>query len=128
MDTPSVYFTQDQVNDAISAINEERPSECMTTLQSEYPTLDIYETLQRQMYALGYEEDQIPAKPKFLDAVDTQAAPDLVCLMRKVGIQNLPTETAKRLCISMSPNGINDKEAVKSVYGDLNIFRNNSED
>ena len=128
MDTPSVYFTQDQVNDAISAINEERPSEWMTTLQSEYPTLDIYETLQRQMYALGYEEDQIPPKPKFLDAVDTQAAPDLVCLMRKVGIQNLPTETAKRLCISMSPNGINDKEAVKSVYGDLNIFRNNSED
>ena len=67
-------------------------------------------------------------KPEFLDAVDKQAAPDLVCLMRKVGIQNLPTETAKRLCISMSPNGINDKELVTELYGDQNIVRNNSEE
>jgi len=128
MDTPSVYFNQEQVNDAVAAINENTPSEWMTTLQSEYPSLDIYETLSRQMSALGYEDDEIPEKPVFLQEVDNNASPDLVCLMRKVGIQNLPEHTAKRLCLSMSPDGINDKELVKEIYGDQPIVRLNSEE
>ena len=128
MDTPSVYFNQEQVNDAVAAINENTPSEWMTTLQSTYPSLDIYETLSRQMTALGYEDDEIPEKPLFLQEVDNNASPNLVCLMRKVGIQNLPEHTAKRLCLSMSPDGINDKELVKEIYGDQPIVRLNSEE
>lgn len=128
MDTPSVYFNQEQVNDAVAAINENTPSEWMTTLQSTYPSLDIYETLSRQMTALGYEDDEIPEKPVFLQEVDNNASPNLVCLMRKVGIQNLPEHTAKRLCLSMSPDGINDKELVKEIYGDQPIVRLNSEE
>ncbi len=128
MDTPSVYFNQQQVNDAVAAINENTPSEWMTTLQSTYPSLDIYETLSRQMTALGYEDDEIPEKPQFLQELDNNASPNLVCLMRKVGIQNLPEHTAKRLCLSMSPDGINDKELVKEIYGDQPIVRLNSEE
>ena len=128
MDTPSVYFNQEQVNDAVAAINENTPSEWMTTLQSTYPSLDIYETLSRQMTALGYEDDEIPEKPVFLQEVDNNASPNLVCLMRKVGIQNLPEHTAKRLCLSMSPDGINDTELVKEIYGDQPIVRLNSEE
>ena len=133
MDTPSVYFNQQQVNDAVAAINENTPSEWMTTLESMYPTIggkpiDIYEVLQRQMKALGYEDDEIPEKPVFLQEVDNNASPNLVCLMRKVGIQNLPEHTAKRLCLSMSPDGINDKELVKEIYGDQPIVRLNSEE
>jgi hypothetical protein len=33
----------------------------------------------------------------------------MVCLINKVGLENLPTATAKRLCFSLSEEGINDE-------------------
>ena len=122
-----VFLNQAQVNDAINAIADGGMSDWLKIVSGKYD-LDPFEVLEKQALLLGFKKEDLPQKPEFLDAVDKQAAPDLVCLMRKVGIQNLPTETAKRLCLSMSPNGINDKETVKNLYGDQNIVRNNSED
>ena len=102
-------------------------SDWLKVVSSTY-NVDPFEVLQKQAPLLGFKKEDIPEKPEFLDAVDKQAAPDLVCLMRKVGIQNLPTATAKRLCLSMSPNGINDTELVTELYGEEDIVRNNSED
>ena len=127
LETPLVFLNQAQVNDAINAIADGGMSDWLKIVSGKYD-LDPFEVLEKQALLLGFKKEDIPQKPEFLDAVDKQAAPDLVCLMRKVGIQNLPTETAKRLCLSMSPNGINDTETVKNLYGDQNIVRNNSED
>ena len=127
LETPLVFMNEYQVNDAINAIAEGGMSDWLKVISSTY-NVDPFEVLHKQAPLLGFKKEDIPEKPEFLDAVDKQAAPDLVCLMRKVGIQNLPTETAKRLCISMSPNGINDQELVSNLYGDQNIVRNNSED
>ena len=60
--------------------------------------------------------------------VESTASPDLVCLMRKIGIQNLPEQTAKRLCLSMDPDGIKNDQLMKALYGDQPILRNNSEE
>ena len=127
LETPLVFLNEYQVNDAINAIAEGGMSDWLKVVSSQW-NLDPFEVLHKQAPLLGFKKEDLPEKPEFLDAVDKQAAPDLVCLMRKVGIQNLPTATAKRLCISMSPNGINDKELVTELYGEENIVRNNSEE
>ena len=127
LDTPLVFMNEAQVNDALSNIADGGMSDWLKVVSSQW-NLDPFEVLEKQALALGFKKEDIPEKPEFLDVVDNTAAPDLVCLMRKVGVQNLPTATAKRLCLSMSPNGINDTELVNELYGDEDIVRNNSED
>jgi len=127
LDTPMVFLNQSQLNESISKISDGEMTEWLTTLSSKY-NLDPFEIIQRQGIAMGFDPEDLPTRPEFLEAVNTTANPDLVCLMRKVGIQNLPEHTAKRLCLSMSPDGINDKELVKEIYGDQPIVRLNSEE
>jgi len=129
LDQPNVFLNENQWFDAVNEINQGGgPTEWMKYLQSTYPKIDSFEIIRRQGLALGYEEDDIPTKPEYLDVVESTASPDLVCLMRKIGIQNLPEQTAKRLCISMDPDGINNEQLMKALYGDQPILRNNSEE
>ena len=122
-------MNEDQWFDAVNEINTGGgPTEWMKYLQSTYPSQDSFEIIRRQGLALGYEEKDIPTKPEYLDVVESTASPDLVCLMRKIGIQNLPEQTAKRLCLSMDPDGINNEQLMKALYGDQPILRNNSEE
>ena len=127
LDTPLVFMNQNQLNDAISQISDGEMTEWLTTLSSKY-NLDPFEIIERQGIAMGFDPEDLPTRPDYLEAINTNASPNLVCLMRKVGIQNLPEHTAKRLCLSMSPDGINDKELVKEIYGDQPIVRLNSEE
>ena len=127
LDTPMVFLNQSQLNDAISQISDGEMTEWLTTLSSKY-NLDPFEIIKRQGIAMGFDPEDLPTRPDYLEAINTNASPNLVCLMRKVGIQNLPEHTAKRLCLSMSPDGINDKELVKEIYGDQSIVRLNSEE
>lgn len=127
LDTPLVFMNQSQLNESISKISDGEMTEWLTTLSSKY-NLDPFEIIERQGIAMGFDPEDLPTRPDYLEAINTNASPNLVCLMRKVGIQNLPEHTAKRLCLSMSPDGINDKELVKEIYGDQPIVRLNSEE
>ena len=127
LETPLVFLNEPQVNDAINAISEGGMSDWLKVVSSTY-NLDPFEVLEKQALLLGFKKEDLPQKPPFLEEIDAKAPPNLKCLMRKVGIQNLPTATAKRLCLSLSDGGINDTELVTELYGEEKIVRNNSEE
>ena len=127
LETPLVFLNEPQVNDAINAISEGGMSDWLKVVSSQY-NVDPFEVLEKQALLLGFKKEDLPQKPQFLEEIDAKAPPNLKCLMRKVGIQNLPTATAKRLCLSLSDGGINDTELVTELYGEENIVRNNSEE
>ena len=127
LDGPLTFFkNKEQIDDAIKNLNEGNMQDYLKEVSLKYH-VDPMEILTRQALAMGYEETDIPPKPDFLEQVDTTASFDLVCLMRQVGIENLPEHTAKRLCISMDEQGMNNKELIEDLYG-YSVDRLNNED
>jgi hypothetical protein len=108
LDVANAYLTEADVKEAIDQMEKGSYSNFLKLLSSTY-NLKPQDILTRQAIALGYKQEDIPKEPTALKEVYEKANEEMICLINKVGIENFSPATAKRLCFSLSEEGINDE-------------------
>jgi hypothetical protein len=108
LDMPYAYLSDAEVEEAIDQMNNGSYTQWLRRLSKEF-NINPHDILTRQAVALGYKQEDIPPQPASLEQIYQTANEEMVCLINKVGLDNLPTATAKRLCFSLSEEGINDE-------------------
>jgi predicted metal-dependent TIM-barrel fold hydrolase len=105
---PYAYLSDAEVEEAIDQMNNGSYTQWLRRLSKEF-NINPHDILTRQAVALGYKQEDIPPQPASLEQIYQTANEEMVCLINKIGLDNLPTATVKRLCFNLSEEGVNDE-------------------
>ena len=108
LDMPYAYLSDAEVEEAIDQMNNGSYTQWLRRLSKEF-NINPHDILTRQAVALGYKQEDIPPQPASLEQIYQTANEKMVCLINKIGLDNLPTATVKRLCFNLSEEGVNDE-------------------
>jgi hypothetical protein len=108
LDMPYAYLSDAEVEEAIDQMNNGSYTQWLRRLSKEF-NINPHDILTRQAVALGYKQEDIPPQPASLEQIYQTANEEMVCLINKIGLDNLPTATVKRLCFNLSEEGVNDE-------------------
>ena len=121
LDTQFAFLNQSEIAREIERLTMGLGySEKLKAYVAKIPRTSEDEILRRQANALdptGALAESIPDQPESLKTVYEKGIPELVCIMKKAGVENMSINQLSRLCTSLSDKGTEDEELNMELFG-----------